>query len=621
MFFAKNTTEILQQLRLIMAMAGILQNPLKAYIVPSGDAHHSLRMADCDQRRAFVTGFDGSSGVAVITLDEALLWTDARYFIQADEQMDENWTLMKDGIDIPMEEWLIHNMDSGSYVGLDPKYYGKVEWDALKMVLENSNLTLTHLNYTNLIDEVWSDRPDCPNDPVSELSIEFSGKSVQTKIQEIYEEMDRERVEVLVITELDEIAWLLNLRGTDLPLAPVFNAYAILIRSTEQLEVFIDSVKISQEIKHNLSSELGGNVNWYSYDEIYDRVQHYVKSELGKIWISKYCNAYLGSLIPEDVSVMKLTPISLLKAVKNDVEVNGMKQAHLRDSSSIVAFLAWLEEFMESEDGIISEIDAANMLTSIKSTQENYVSQSFKTISATGSNAAIVHYFPTEETNTNLSINEMYLLDSGSHYYDGTTDITRSLHFGTPTDFEIECYTRVLKGHISVATAKFPYKTTGRMLDSFAREFLWQVGLDYGHGTGHGIGAYLNVGEGPHSAGIKYNVDDPGLRENMFMSNEPGYYEKDKFGIRLENIVRVINSEKYAEFLELDTISYVPFQQKLIDTCLLTDAEVDWINDYHAKCFQFVGDYITNPYNNYVNVSNVMTWLEEQTKPIDLIVL
>ncbi|KAJ6637198.1 Xaa-Pro aminopeptidase 1, partial [Pseudolycoriella hygida] len=249
-------------------------------------------------------------------------------------------------------------------------------------------------------------------------------------------------------------------------------------------------------------------------------------------------------------------------------------------------------------------------------TQANYVSQSFKTISASGPNAAIIHYFPTAETNRALSINETFLLDSGSHYLDGTTDITRTLHFGDPNDRQMECYTRVLKGHIAVATAKFPYKTKGHVLDSFARAHLWNVGLDYGHGTGHGIGAYLNVGEGPHSAAVKHNVDDPGLRANMFMSNEPGYYEKDEFGIRLENIVRVVDSPKFAGFLELDTISFVPFQRKLIETNLLTKTEVEWLNDYHAKCALLVGNYIMNPDNKYENVGKVMNWLEEQTTPI-----
>ncbi|CAG7832130.1 unnamed protein product [Allacma fusca] len=624
MFTPKNTTLILRQLRLLMQVylelgtfegQHIIQSPLKnspldAYIVPSADAHHNIRIAECDQRRAYVSGFDGSAGTAIITLNDALLWTDGRYYTQASQQLDENWTLMKDGQpNVPSQsEWLVRNLPANSTVGVDAQQYSKSEWDAMSFALQQAGKRLVAVE--NLIDKIWEDRPERPKNVVLQLPLEFSGKLSVDKITQVRKEMRDAGASILIISELDEVAWLLNLRGSDLPLAPVFFSYVIL--TAERLDVFMGLAKLSREIIDELTNQIQ-NIHFYEYEDIYSELSEYNTNYPtdGKIWLSRNCNYGLATLVPDERLLVRLTPISLMKATKNPTEVAGMKRAFIRDGAAVTAFYAWLESAMKSGANL-TEISAADKLYEFRSKARNFVSLSFKTISGSGPNGAIIHYWPTEDSDRNLSLEEMYLVDSGAHYLDGTTDVTRTFHFGQPTDYQRNCFTRVLKGQIAMATLRFPWGVTGHTIDSFARRSLWEVGLDYAHGTGHGIGAYLNVGEGPQSVSYDHNPDDPGLRENMIVSNEPGYYEEDNFGIRLENAERIVNSS-VNNFLEMEDLTFVPYQRSLIMIELLTDAEIRYLNAYFESCRNITGKYMNEyPLDN----GEGLAWLERETQPL-----
>jgi Xaa-Pro aminopeptidase len=378
------------------------------------------------------------------------------------------------------------------------------------------------------------------------------------------------------------------------------------------LDVFVGSTKLSREIMLDLTNEIV-NIYFHEYEDVYTELSSYVTNNRtgSKIWLSKSCNYALASLVPDDQLLIKLTPISLLKATKNPTEIAGMKRSFIRDAAAVTSFYAWLENAMRS--GInLTEISAADKLYEFRSKARNFVSLSFKTISGSGPNGAIVHYWPTVDSDRPLSLDEMYLVDSGAHYFDGTTDVTRTFHFGEPTDYQKDCFTRVLKGQIAMATLKFPWGVTGHTIDSFARRSLWEVGLDFAHGTGHGIGSYLNVGEGAQSISYAHNPDDPGLRENMIVSNEPGYYEEGNFGIRLENAERIMNSS-VKNFLEMEDLTFVPYQQSLIKLSLLTDAEIEYLNTYYWKCRDITGNYMREyPLDN----GEGLAWLERETQPL-----
>lgn len=680
------------------------RDPFHALIVPTADAHGSEYIASCDARREFITNFTGSSGTAVVTLKEAALWTDGRYFLQADAQLDKcHWIMMKDRQpETPtVGEWLNKCLASGSRIGADPYTLSYDEWIKLEKELSQSGNVLTSTP-VNLIDEIWSRRPPRPAEPVLPLNMSFTGKRWQDKIESIRNEMTHKEAAILVLTALDDIAWLFNLRGSDIPFNPVFFAYAII--SMDKVYLFIDDSKLSSSALAHLQTNNGlddpmdtmsssssserstpssvvpnvgndgtnrsspspqqmvtncstGNnnrsceVEIRSYDLVADFIRSYIaKNSTGRVWISNQSSYALVNLIPESRRIItRVSPVALQKSVKNSVEIGGMRRAHIKDAVALCEFFAWLEDEIVNHghhhgrsrkvsnpaaspsstssgssslssgtsSSIIDELAVDAKLEEFRRQQDDYMGPSFQTIAGVGPNSAIIHYQSKEETNRPITTDEIFLLDTGAQFRDGTTDITRTVHFGTPTAHERECLTRVVKGHISLATARFPRLIVGQLLDSYARRSLWDVGLDYNHGTGHGVGSFLNVHEGPSSISNRTNPNDSGIVEDMVFSNEPGYYESGNFGIRIESLVITKKIDLKFNFndrgyLGFETITLVPIQTKLLDPSLMTREEIEWIDQYHQQCRDIVGKELEQQ-----GRTRALQWLIKETEPME----
>ncbi|KAM4636509.1 xaa-Pro aminopeptidase 1 [Discoglossus pictus] len=616
----KVTTELLRQLRQAMRSSRTLSEPIQAYIVPSGDAHQSEYIAPCDCRRAFICGFDGSAGTAIITEQNAAMWTDGRYFLQAAQQMDSNWTLMKMGLkDTPtQEDWLISVLPEGSRVGVDPFIIQTDQWKSMSISLKNAGHLLVPVQ-ENLIDAIWADRPPRPCQPLMTLGLNYTGLSWQKKIEALRTKMAERKASWIVLTALDEVAWLFNLRGLDVEYNPVFFAYAIVGVDTIRLFISGDRVNDPAVRAHLLlgsSPPSEFRILLEPYDSVLPALQSICNALTAKekVWFSDKASYALTEAVPKTHRYLtQYTPICLAKAVKNASEIEGMRRAHVKDAVALCEFFAWLEK--EIIKDTVTEISASDKAEEFRSQQEDFVELSFATISSTGPNGAIIHYKPVAETNRKLSVGEVFLLDSGAQYKDGTTDVTRTMHFGTPTDYQKECFTYVLKGHIAVSASVFPNGTKGHLLDSFARSALWESGLDYLHGTGHGVGSFLNVHEGPCGISYKTFADEP-LEAGMILSDEPGYYEDGSFGIRIENLVLVVAAKTKYNFrnrgsLTFEPITLVPIQTKMINIDLLTQKEIDWVNSYHKKCREVVGAELEKQ-----GRQNALQWLIRETQPI-----
>ncbi|XP_055619486.1 xaa-Pro aminopeptidase ApepP isoform X2 [Toxorhynchites rutilus septentrionalis] len=609
----KSTGKALAALRGLMANLPSNLGSINAYIIPSDDAHQSEYLAERDERRAFISGFDGSAGTAVVTEKQALLWTDGRYYQQAGKQLDNAWTLMKDGQPSTpsIDAWFANELQPGSKVGVDANLISTRAWNPLETALKSAGCSLLPIA-PNLIDLIWENQPAAPNKPIVPLSVEFTGKPIATKLAEVREAMNEKRASVLVVSALDEIAWFLNLRGSDIDYNPVFFAYILV--TLEDLFFFVDESKLLPAIyDHFRANNVQPRVR--PYDEVHGMLKSLAESSSSRVWISLGSSYALTTLIPEEKRMHAITPINLMKAVKNDVEASGMRACHIRDGVALCQYFGWLEDCIKNNVAV-DEISGASRLEELRSLQDKYMGLSFTTISASGPNGSVIHYHPLPATNRPISDKEMYLCDSGAQYSDGTTDVTRTMHFGAPTEEEIHAFTLVLKGQISLGTAVFPRKVKGQFLDTIARKALWDEGLDYGHGTGHGIGHYLNVHEGPMGIGIRLMPDDPGLEENMFLSNEPGYYKEGQFGIRIEDIVQVVPANIRNDFdgrgaLSFSTVTMCPIQTKLVDVKLLTEKERTSLNNYHKTVRETLA-----PLLREANDANTLTWLERETQPI-----
>uniref|UniRef100_A0AAY4DW09 Xaa-Pro aminopeptidase 1 n=1 Tax=Denticeps clupeoides TaxID=299321 RepID=A0AAY4DW09_9TELE len=569
----KITVELLRQLRQAMKNSKYIAEPIQAYIVPSGDAHQSEYISPCDCRREFICGFNGSAGIAIVTEQHAAMWTDGRYFLQASQQMDNNWTLMKMGLkETPsQEDWLIGILPENSRVGVDPWIIAADQWKNMFKALAGAGHSLVAVQ-DNLIDAIWDGRPHRPSTQLITLGLRYTGLTWQDKVTALRAKMSERKISWFVVTALDEIAWLFNLRGSDIEYNPVFFAYAIVGLST--LRLFVDQKRLAdpavrEHLQLDTTSQPEMSIQAAPYESVYTELLA-ICAALGpkdKVWISDKASCALTQVIPKaHRTLIPYTPICLAKAVKNATEIEGMKMAH------DVHFIN-----LQIPKGMVTEISAADKAEEYRSQQKDFVGLSFPTISSVGPNGAIIHYRPLPETNRTLSLNELYLIDSGAQYMDGTTDVTRTVHFGTPSAFEKECFTSVLKGHIAVSAAVFPNGTKGHLLDSFARAALWDSGLDYLHGTGHGVGCFLNVHEGPCGISYKTFADEP-LEAGMIVSDEPGYYEDGSFGIRIENVVLVVPTKTKHNYrnrgsLTFEPLTLVPIQLKMIDTDQLTKRE------------------------------------------------
>lgn len=614
-----DTTARLAELRFLMKARNI-----DVYVVPTEDAHASEYIAPCDARREYICGFSGSAGTAIVTLESAALATDGRYFSQAATQLDKNWELLKQGQpDVPTwQGWTVSHVAGGKTVGVDPSLLSSSQArDLGEKIKENGGKELVAVS-ENLVDLVWGrHRPARPSNPVVFLEQQYTGKDTQTKLKELRAELEKQKLSAFVVSALDEIAWLFNLRGSDIPYNPVFFSYAVV--TADSATLYIDASVLSDQCHSYL---VENKVDIKPYGSIFDDSRALAqtvsvngdagKEKPKKLAISKKTSWALKLALGGDSAVEEVkSPICDSKAIKNETELEGMRQCHIRDGAAITEYFAWLEDQLVGQRAVLDEVQGATKLFEIRSKRANFVGNSFNTISASGANGAIIHYGPEEDSCAKIDPNAVYLCDSGAQYLDGTTDTTRTLHFGTPTDAQKNSYTLVLKGHIALDQAIFPRGTTGFSLDSLARQFLWQEGLDYRHGTGHGVGSYLNVHEGPIGIGTRKHYAEVALAAGNVTSIEPGFYEDGSYGIRLENIaivreVKTKNQFGDKPYLGFEHVTMVPFCRRLIEPSLLTAKEKKWLNDYHTKVWE-------NTSGHFKDDPLTTAWLKRETQTFE----
>ncbi|XP_064089431.1 xaa-Pro aminopeptidase 1-like isoform X2 [Macrobrachium nipponense] len=578
---------------------------LAAYIIPSGDEHQSEQVAAPDERLKYISGFSGSAGRAIVTMTQQALFTDGRYFLQAEDELDCNWILMKDGeaFDPNELEWLGMTLLPRSRVGADPKLIGAETWLTVSNLLQYYGLEVVEVE-ENLVDLIWKTdgRPDYVSDPIFIHELKYAGKSWQDKVEEVRNIMKQYKVDMLILTALDEIAWLLNLRGNDIPYNPVFRSYVTV--TLNELNLFVSTTKIRNNVREHFAA---GSVKISEYNNFWA----HLATVTGIVVIPEASSYAVYSKIKTASRFIEPSPVILMKAQKNEVEIKGMKNAHVKDAVALCDFLS----FMETEIALgkpWTELSASRELSRYRAMQEGAMGDSFATISGFGPNGAVIHYEPSLETDANLTSSSIYLLDSGGQYLDGTTDVTRTIHYGEPTPLMIETYTRVLMGHIDLATAVFPKEILDSRVDILARKPLYEIGLDYNHGTGHGIGMFLGVHEAPTNIRTK-GTGSP-FQPGYFFSVEPGYYQDHEFGIRLENIMMVIEKDtKYSTkpMFAFEPVTLVPFEAKLIDTILLNKMQCDWLNGYHEKVLNVVGKELLTQ-----NRKEGYNWLETKTKQL-----
>jgi Xaa-Pro aminopeptidase len=555
------------------------------------------------ERLAWLTGFTGSAGLAVVARTAAALFTDGRYTIQARAQVD---TRLFEILEIPearLSQWLQRKLASGGVVGFDPWLHTASAIEELDKIVRPKGIKLKPLG-RNLVDRVWGKtRPSPPKASVVPHPVKYAGKAADQKIADLQAALRKDGEDAVVLTLPDSIAWLFNIRGSDVPHNPVTLAFAI-VPASGKAELFVDAAKIGAEAKAHLAplarisapsmlearlEALKTSGKTVRLDPASAAVWFFRKLEGGKGRVERAAD-----------------PCILPKARKNAVEIKGSRAAHKRDGAAVVRFLAWLDR--EAAKGGLDEISAARQLETMRAETQALKEISFDTISGAGSNGAIVHYRVTTATNRKLAAGELYLVDSGAQYLDGTTDITRTVAIGKPTREMQERCTLVLKGHIGIATAVFPKGTRGIDLDPFARRALWSAGLDFDHGTGHGVGSYLSVHEGPQSISKRGMV---ALEPGMIISNEPGYYKAGAYGIRIENLVLVTDADKAAggerELMQFETLTLAPIDRRLVVRDLLTADELAWLNDYHARVREVIGPEL-GPADR--------AWLEQATAPI-----
>ncbi len=589
-------TDKLFSIRGQMAMMG-----LDAFIIPSTDPHMSEYLADHWKFREWVSGFTGSAGTVVILADKAGLWTDSRYFIQAEKELkDSGIDLFKMGLPgVPdYRQWLVDELQPGSVVGIEGQTISVDEAGKLAKTLKANDLRLdTKIQLQNI---VWEGRPPMPEEEVFELDLKYAGVSRVKKIEAVRREMKEAGETHYIICALDEIAWLLNLRGNDVEFNPVFYSYMVI--SLNNVYLFIDPHKITSSIGKKLADD---DVKMFLYEDIFDFIQNLPQLSTVLIDPQKVNTSVLNSTPSTATVHKKLSYITKLKAIKNKTEIEGMKNCHVKDGVAMVKFLHWLDANIGKTE--ITELSAAAKLQSFRKEQEGYMGDSFNTISAYGENAALPHYSADENSNAVLKPKGLYLVDSGGQYFEGTTDITRTVAVGPLTDEEKTDFTLVLKGHIALAKAKFPYGTHGAQIDILARGAMWQHGINYGHGTGHGVGHFLNVHEGPQS--IRPQDNGITIEKGMITSNEPGIYKEGSHGIRTENLILTIpfKQTEFGTFYAFETITMCPIDINALDPELLTEDEKMWLNDYHKKVYETLEKHLNE---------EERSWLKSKTKSV-----
>ena len=572
----------IEELRTVMKSEGI-----DAFVFPSTDPHNGEYVPEHWKGREFISGFNGSAGTAVVTMDDAALWTDSRYFLQAEEQLaGTRFRLMKLKIEgtPTISQWLGRKLaaNGGTVVGIDGMVnsIGTVEALADELRAEGGITLRTNFDPLKVI---WKDRPAIPSDMAIVHPQKYAGESAQSKIARIRQALRERHVEGMLVSALDDIAWALNIRGTDVHCNPVVVSYLLI--TMDSVTLYINSDKLTPVVREHLAA------NGVMTDE-YENVKKGLAGYDGyNILMDPDETCYtLYKAYGDRPKVLAPSPLPSMKIVKNETEIMGYRYAMLRDGIAMVKFLRWLVPAVE--EGGVTEVSASDELEAFRAEQSLFKDISFDTIAGYGAHGAIVHYEPTPETDIELKPEGLLLLDSGAQYLDGTTDITRTIALGPVTDEQKHIYTLVLKGHIRLAMAKFPANASGTQLDILAREAMWREGLNYMHGTGHGVGSYLSVHEGPHQIRMEYKPEP--LRAGMTVTNEPGLYLAGKFGVRIENtmlITEYMNTE-YGRFLKLEPLTLCPIDKAPIDVDMLADEELDYLNDYHAAVFKSLSPYL-----------------------------
>ncbi|MBN1066451.1 aminopeptidase P family protein [Clostridium botulinum] len=582
------TFEKIEKLREIMKKENI-----DYYVVPSGDFHQSEYVAEHFKSRAYITGFTGSAGTALIGREKGILWTDGRYFIQAEQQLkDSGIELYK--MRIPgwptLHEWLMENMKSGETVSFDGRLFSANEYKEFKKIKDKKDINI--VMDKDLIEEIWNDKPELPKEKAFLHDIKYCGKSAKEKIEEVRVEMKKIGAESYIISSLDDIAWLYNIRGNDVKDTPVVLAYAVV--NEEKATLYIDKNKLSNEDQIKLNNE---GIKIDEYNNIFEDVKD-IKNSV--ILDPNKVSGYIYTLINENVEVIEALNITTeLKAIKNSIEIENLKKCQVKDGVAMVRFLKWLKENVGKEN--ITEVTVADKLLELRSKGDLFVEESFGTIAGYKDHAAMMHYSATDESAYELKSEGILLVDSGGQYLDGTTDITRSFILGKLTDEEKKDFTLVLKSHINLMKAKFLKGTTGSNLDVLARTILWDEGMDYKCGTGHGVGFFLSVHEGPQS--IRPIPNTVVLEPGMILTNEPGVYKEGKHGIRTENVMLVTNdieTDEGGEFYKFEVMSYCPIDIEGIDQSLLTEAERKWLDVYHTETYAKLSPYLNDEEKNFL---------------------
>jgi Xaa-Pro aminopeptidase len=580
------------------------KNNLDAYIIPMTDPHMSEYVAAHWKSIKWFSGFSGSAGTIVVTQNFAGLWTDSRYFIQAAEQLKGSGIeLVKLTIPHTPEYigWLNKNLPENAHIGFDGKTFSYGLAKQMQTTFERKQINLNP--DFDFVGEFWRNRPPVPENMVFEHEIKYAGESRRQKISKLREKMSETSADYHLFSSLDDIAWLFNLRGSDIMYNPLFISFALI--SQNETFLFVDDKKLSGELKQKLVDD---EVIIKNYDDIYPFLSNIQRKKTIIADLSK-TNYALYKSIPGNCDIVnKISIASVLKSVKNKTEIEHIRKVQVKDGVAMVKFLHWLDKNLGKEK--ITEISAGEKLLEFRKEQEGFFGESFGVISAYGAHAAMPHYSATEESNAELKPKSFYLVDSGGQYVDGTTDITRTIALGTPTKEEKRDFTLALKGTIDLAMSVFPYGTKGVQLDAIARKPLWDNRMNYGHGTGHGVGFFLNVHEGPQSISTRNaGIQEETLEAGMYLSDEPAFYRTGKHGIRIENLIIVMPDEEndYGKFLKFETVTLCPIDTKPVDINLLTKDERNWLNNYHKTVYEKLSTHLPD---------GVKAWLKEKTKEI-----
>lgn len=545
-------TNKLSQLRKLLA-----KNDIDAYLQPVHDEWMSEYPPACNRRVEWLTGFSGSAGLVVVTADRAAIFVDGRYTLQAQQQVSKDYEVFNSG-DVTPQKWLADNLPKEAKIGYDPKLYTKGMLDKFKL--------LSLIPTSNIIDELWENRPAAPASKIFAHDIKYSGESSESKRKRVAEEIKKAGADALFLSAPESVNWLLNIRARDVENTPLCLASA-LVDSQGEVLLFVDEQRISQKLDAMICPP----------DSLVAKLRAFLQKiilidlQSTPVFITDLCKS-AGAILQEGTD-----PCVLFKAMKNPVELAGIRKAHIRDGAAVTKLLCWLDGRRNA-----TELEVVDKILEFRKHNDLFLEPSFDTIAGSAANGAIVHYRSTKESNRVLQQGELFLLDSGGQYFDGTTDITRTVAIGTPSAEHKKRFTQVLKGHIALASAVFPEGTAGSQLDVLARQYLWQDAVDYDHGTGHGVGCFLGVHEGPQS--ISKRVGGVALAVGMVISNEPGYYKTGEYGIRIENLVTVVEksvSGNGKKFLGFETLTCAPIDTRLVDVSILTEAEKTWLNNYY----------------------------------------